>query len=127
MSCGIADAGMCGLDRDKPTPLPVQALDHATGYLMAHAALRALAIRLRTGHGARASLSLARTALLLTGQGPVEPGAPLRGEDERDVALPVEHTSWGPARRLLPPLSVHGVDIRADVPARGLGSDTAAW
>jgi hypothetical protein len=25
---------------DKPTPLPVQALDHATGYLMAAAAIR---------------------------------------------------------------------------------------
>src|SRR5690606_42020592 len=32
MSCGIADAGMRQLGQSKPTPLPVQALDHATGY-----------------------------------------------------------------------------------------------
>ena len=37
MSCGIADAGMRQPGRDRPTPLPVQALDHATGYLLAAA------------------------------------------------------------------------------------------
>ena len=35
MSSGIAEAGMRWAGRDVPTPLPVQALDHATGYLMA--------------------------------------------------------------------------------------------
>ena len=37
MSAGIADAGMRKLGKDRPTPMPVQALDHATGYLMAAA------------------------------------------------------------------------------------------
>ncbi|HWL30107.1 MAG TPA: CoA transferase, partial [Burkholderiaceae bacterium] len=37
MSCGIAHTGMLAYGRDQPTPLPVQALDHATGYLMAAA------------------------------------------------------------------------------------------
>jgi crotonobetainyl-CoA:carnitine CoA-transferase CaiB-like acyl-CoA transferase len=127
MSTGIADAGMRGLDRDKPTPLPVQALDHATGYLMAHAAIRALATRLRTGRGSRASLSLARTARLLTSHGAGKPGDSLRPEYERDLAPGLEHTTWGPARRLLQPLSIDGVDIRSDVPARDLGSDPLSW
>ncbi|MET1044482.1 MAG: CoA transferase [Microbacteriaceae bacterium] len=127
MSAGIADAGMRGFGRDNPTPLPVQALDHAAGYLMAHAAIRALATRHTTGRGSRALLSLARTAHLLTSQGTAQPGSPFRAEDERDVAPAVEHTSWGPARRLLPPLSIDGVDIRADLPARSLGSDSANW
>ena len=42
---GIADAGMQWLSRPQPTPLPVQALDHATGYLMAAAVVRGLIAR----------------------------------------------------------------------------------
>ncbi len=127
MSTGIAEAGMRLLGRDKPTPLPVQALDHATGYLMAHAAIRALTERLRTGRGSSAALSLARTARLLTDNGASEPGIPVRGEDGQDTAPSIEHTSWGPARRLRAPLTIDGVDIRAELPARDLGSDPAVW
>lgn len=35
MSTGIAHSGMQWRDARVPTPLPAQALDHATGYLMA--------------------------------------------------------------------------------------------
>lgn len=59
MSSGIAEAGMHWKHADKPTPLPVQALDHGTGYLMAAAAITLL------GRGGSARLSLARTAKLL--------------------------------------------------------------
>lgn len=127
MSTGIADAGMRLLGRDKPTPLPVQALDHATGYLMAHAAIRALTGRLRTGRSSSAALSLARTARLLTDNGISEPGTPIRTEDEHDTAPEIEHTSWGPARRLRVPLTIDGVDIRAELSAHDLGSDPAVW
>jgi hypothetical protein len=47
MSAGIADEGMRRFGKDRPTPLPVQALDHATGYLMATAVVRALRRRRR--------------------------------------------------------------------------------
>lgn len=127
MSTGIAEAGMRMLGRDKPTPLPVQALDHATGYLMAHAAIRALAERLRTGRSSSAALSLARTARLLTDNGASEPGIPIRAEDQQDTAPSIEHTSWGPARRLRAPLTIDGVHLRADLPAHDLGSDPAVW
>jgi hypothetical protein len=40
MSSGSADAGMRQLGRDRPTPLPAQALDHAPGYIKAAAAIR---------------------------------------------------------------------------------------
>lgn len=42
MSSGIAEAGMHWQHADKPTPLPLQALDHATGYLMAASAIKLL-------------------------------------------------------------------------------------
>ena len=127
MSAGIADAGMRVLGRERPTPLPVQALDHATGYLMAHAAIRALETRLRSGRGSRAALSLARTARLLTAGGAALPSTLLRPEDDGDLASAVEHTSWGPARRLLPPVGVEGVALRPRRPARELGGDMPRW
>ena len=53
MSAGIADAGMRTLGKDRPTPLPVQALDHATGYLMAALVVRGLTQRIATGRGSK--------------------------------------------------------------------------
>jgi crotonobetainyl-CoA:carnitine CoA-transferase CaiB-like acyl-CoA transferase len=47
MSCGIASLD----DRAAPSPLPVQALDHATGYLLAGAGCRALSTLVRTSTG----------------------------------------------------------------------------
>jgi crotonobetainyl-CoA:carnitine CoA-transferase CaiB-like acyl-CoA transferase len=69
MSSGIADEGMRRTEAAYPVPLPVQALDHATGLLMAAAALRALRLRRDTGKVLSARLSLARTAAMLTGCG----------------------------------------------------------
>ena len=65
MSTGIAAAGMIWRCADKPVPLPVQALDHATGYMIAAAAVRGLNMSLSEGRVTSASLSLARTAALL--------------------------------------------------------------
>lgn len=125
MSTGIAHAGMTDAGADHPVPLPVQALDHATGYLLAAAALTGLVAR-RTGQGTTtARLSLARTAALLTDA----PGAALGGPLPSDppVADAVETTTWGAARRLEPPLRIAGVDVRWDRPARALRSDPPAW
>ncbi len=49
MSSGIAEAGMLWKHAGKPVPLPLQALDHATGYLMAASAIQALGDRLSPG------------------------------------------------------------------------------
>ena len=61
MSTGIAAAGRAWRGAEKPVPPPVQALDHATGYLMAAAAVHGLALRLSNGQATSADLSLART------------------------------------------------------------------
>lgn len=126
MSAGIAQAGMVWTGADAPAPLPVQALDHATGYLMAAAILSALRDAV-AGRGLRnARLSLARVAALLAGYRaddrtafpPAEPG---------NYAKTPEMTPWGTARRLLPPLSVRGVPMRWDQHACALGSAEAVW
>ncbi len=127
MSSGIADAGMAWKQADKPFPLPVQALDHATGYLMAAAAIRGITQRLATGEVARARLSLARTAKLLADGGPQEDQSPLTPETPEDQAAAVERTFWGEARRLRPPVAIEGIAIAWDRPADRLGSAQAKW
>ena len=126
MSCGIAAAGMALLNRDRPTPLPVQALDHATGYIMAAAAVRGLTDRLTTGLGCTTRASLARTAALLTS---VLPGQPttLAPETIDDFNTEFEATTWGPARRLRPPGSLDGAEMWWKLPATALGTAMAAW
>jgi hypothetical protein len=126
MSCGIAEAGMRLQDRDRPTPLPVQALDHATGYLLAAAVLRGLARRLDTGAGCVARTSLARVAALLMSR-PAAAAAPLAPESADDLADAIEATAWGPARRLKPPLIVEGAPFAFDRPAGPLGASPPAW
>ncbi|MHC8337974.1 CoA transferase [Pseudomonas sp. HLT2-19-2] len=120
MSSGIAEAGMRWKNADKPTPLPVQALDHATGYLMAAAAITLL------GRGGSARLSLARTAKLLIEQG-AGSNEPLRAEDENDQGMLVEQTTWGPAHRLHVPLKITGTPMQWALPAGELGSHRAQW
>ncbi|WP_296561253.1 CoA transferase [Pigmentiphaga sp.] len=127
MSCGIADAGMRALGRARPTPLPVQALDHATGYLLATAAIRGLTERVRTGCGGEARASLARTAALLVQGMEQTDTAPLVPETRDDCTMPSETTAWGRARRVKTPLAVTGAPMAWDIPAGPLGASPASW
>ena len=127
MSSGIAEAGMAWKHADKPLPLPVQALDHATGYMMAASAIRALSERLKTGRGGSARLSLARTAKLLVEAGHVPEQSALRAEEPGDQGLMVEQTAWGQAHRLLAPVSISGTPLQWDLPAGELGAHRAQW
>lgn len=127
MSSGIAAAGMTWKQADKPVPLPLQALDHATGYLMAASAIQALCERLKSGRGGSAQLSLARTAKLLVDAGQVPEQPALRAEQPSDQGLVVEQTAWGPAHRLLAPVSISGTPLQWDLAAGELGSHRAQW
>jgi hypothetical protein len=120
MSSGIAEAGMQWKKANQPTPLPVQALDHATGYLMAAAVITLL------GRGGSARLSLARTARLLIEHDAGTDEA-LRAEDQSDQGMLVEQTPWGPAHRLQVPLKITGTPLQWALPAAELGSHRAQW
>jgi crotonobetainyl-CoA:carnitine CoA-transferase CaiB-like acyl-CoA transferase len=124
MSCGIAHAGMVHFGQDKPHPLPVQALDHATGYLCAAAAINAWRDRLG-GTVRNARLSLARTAVELMRSGPSDPQAP--APSLGNVALLPEETRWGPGLRLPPAMQISGVVTETDVPAQGFGWAEPCW
>ena len=127
MSCGIAHAGMAWAEKDVPTPLPVQALDHATGYLIAASVLRALDLAAQ-GQGVRsARLSLARTASLLMQYAQEQAGTLSKVPDPRDFADRPEQTPWGPAHRLKPPIAIAGTPMHWDRPAAELGSSAPVW
>jgi hypothetical protein len=127
-AAGIADAGRRWKRAVRPVPLPVQAIDHATGHLMAAAALRGLAIRLCEQTAITARLSLARTAAALTGCGEGNAGgAPIADLVEADYDPTIEPTPWGPARRLRPPVAVGEVTLQWRLPAAALGSASAQW
>jgi hypothetical protein len=127
MSSGIADSGMRWRRAEKPVPLPVQALDHATGYLMAAVAVRGIVRRLTQGSGTEARLSLARTAaLVIEHQGDLEESQ-FAGETEADWSPAIEVTEWGEGRRLVPPVEVGGAIMYWAYPATSLGSAKPDW
>jgi len=125
MSCGIAAAGSLAAGRDEPFPLPVQALDHATGYLLAAAVGRALTRRLTRSAVSRILASLIGTANLLWSlPRPADlPSAPSR----EDFELVDTSTAWGPARRVPLPGSIAGVTSSWRIEAGPLGRDRPTW
>lgn len=127
MSAGIAYAGMRWKGIDTPVPLPVQALDQATGYFMAAAAIRGITRRMTEGKSTMARLSLARTAQFLTDSGESPSTQTLSPENAEDLAQAPEYTAWGEARRLQAPATVAGAPMYWQHPARALGSSPPSW
>jgi crotonobetainyl-CoA:carnitine CoA-transferase CaiB-like acyl-CoA transferase len=127
MSSGIAETGMRWRNAERPVPLPVQALDHGTGYLIAAAAIRGVTRRLTEGRGTSARLSLARTARFLVDASSDPAAPPLAPETEADLGAAIEATGWGPARRLVPAIDIAGTPMRWDRPATMLGSAEPRW
>jgi hypothetical protein len=127
MSSGIAHEGMIRFGKVRPTPLPVQALDHVTGYIMAAAAVRGLTGRMLSGVGLMTRVSLARTAALLTGFALREGARPLGKPEISDFDERIEATAWGRARRMRPPVAIDGAAMQWDRPATALGSSLPSW
>ncbi len=129
MSMGFAEQGQRSAGADRPVPLPVQALDHATGYLMASAALLALQRRAIDGVGSIVRASLARTGavLMAAGADDLVASTALAPESSDDWTGATEQTVWGPARRLRWPLDIDGIRSGWTRPATPLGSAAAQW
>jgi len=133
IAAGVAHRGMEVYGVDAPKPLPVQALDHATGYTLAACALHGWADRLESGAASTWKTSLAAHAELLWSPSEAD-GAdddrlgaefpPLHGDD---LAAAIEETSWGPVRRARAPLSIEGVDLAWPNGAADHGTSPATW
>jgi crotonobetainyl-CoA:carnitine CoA-transferase CaiB-like acyl-CoA transferase len=114
---------------DSPKPLPAQALDHASGYLMALGAMAALIRRAAEGGSWHVRVSLARTGHWLRSLGRVANGAACRDPSFDDVQDLLEEARSGFGR-----LTVvrHAAQLSATPPqwARPsvpLGSHPANW
>jgi hypothetical protein len=80
---------------EQPTPLPVQALDHATGYLMAAAVVRGITRRMTGGCGMRAAVRARPNRAPADKQGDQPSSSSVARETEGDLAAGVEPTPWG--------------------------------
>jgi hypothetical protein len=131
MSCGIAAAGGASggsAGEGRPVPLPVQALDHATGYLLAAAVGRALTARLTRAAASRIWGSLTGTANLLWSLPRAadlgrQPAMPRRAE----IPLTQTRTAWGPGLRVALPGEIAGVAPALRVEAGPLGRHQPEW
>ena len=83
---GINHAEAEAAGQTAPKPLPVQALDHASGYLLAFGALAALRRRATEGGSWHVQVSLVRTGHWLRGLGRIEGGLACPSPSEADIA-----------------------------------------
>ncbi|MFT4728507.1 MAG: crotonobetainyl-CoA:carnitine CoA-transferase CaiB-like acyl-CoA transferase [Granulosicoccus sp.] len=139
MSSGIAHHGQQSFAAQKPVPLPYQALDHVTGYLMAASVVRALREKHTSGRIFSARLSLARQAKLLqdlTVQANEELGNSKQAELLENTLTPIvdthllseiETTPWGDLKRLQLPYVIDGVRVGFDHPVSRLRSSIPSW
>ncbi|MEM9405065.1 MAG: CoA transferase [Acidobacteriota bacterium] len=125
---GIAHHGMIACGTESPRSLPVQALDHATGYTLAACALHGWADLQEHGRASTWRTSLAAHAeLLWSSVGDADLERDFRPLGGGDLAAEEEATSWGPARRARPPLDVHDVDLVWPNGAADHGTSEATW
>jgi crotonobetainyl-CoA:carnitine CoA-transferase CaiB-like acyl-CoA transferase len=123
-STGITTIGQEARGAGAPVPLPAQALDHGTGYLIAAAIARALA----DGRPATIRASLARTAAFLVDLGlgddpdrSLPPGTDVAPYRERAA------TPWGPVDRVRPPGRIGSFSPAWTRPPSELGDSEPAW
>jgi hypothetical protein len=115
------------LGGELPRPLPVQALDHATGYLLAASACRALTVRARERRASYVRTSLARVARLLVSLGDADPTTPPLARAQIERWLEPAETGFGPVRRVRCPGEIAGSRASWALPAGPLGEDPPAW
>lgn len=118
MSCGIAYSDA----NSKPQPLPAQALDYTTGYLIAAAACRGLLEKYQ-----ETKISLARTAAALTSQ--VQTGRlEIPPFEDLEPYLTREPSDWGEVSQLRCPGRIGDIRPEWKLPAVKLGrNDELNW
>ncbi len=122
VASGIAQA--CAAEDGTPGALPAQALDHATGHLIAAGVLAALARRSRGETHAPARLSLARTAAALLG---AAPPAEARTEVTGRADPLGKRVVFADHALVAPPGSLDGVPLRWSHGPRPFGGDPPVW
>ena len=126
---GFNHAEALAAGMDEPKPLPCQALDHASGYLMALGALAALLRRATTGGSWHVQVSLAQTAHWLRGLGRLADGFACPDPTFDDVSDLLEDSpsGWGTLRAVRHAARMSETPPRWDLPAMPLGTHPPTW
>jgi len=125
---GIAAEGGRVRGLDEPRPLPCQALDHASGYLLAFGAMVALARRATQGGSWLVRLSLAQTGRWLDRLGRVNGLAldDLRADAVADL-MEETATPWGRMKAVAPVAQLSETPGRFARPSTPLGAHPPEW
>ena len=122
----VAEAEAAGASA--PKPLPAQALDHATGYLMAFAAMTALARRAREGGSWHVRVSLAQTGHWLRSLGRIDGlSCPDPGFDEVRDRLEDSESGFGRLTAVRPAANMSETPPRWTRPTVPLGTHPPVW
>ena len=125
LSSGIAD--ICKKADGTPGALPVQALDHATGYIMAACVFQALA-QAKEGKVMSARTSLARVAWMLCNQrDKSQIGTVAQAAGDADYTPETEQSDWGNIRRLHPPVMISGAPMQWGIKSGNLRRHKPQW
>jgi len=119
---GMAAEGMQRSGADHPVPLPAQALDHASGWLLAGGVLHALALRREDGLGRRVGVVLART-----GEWIESLGRQIGDDAPPEVVTEEVPSPLGVVTRVVCPGELDGRALRWAGPPSPLGSAEALF
>jgi hypothetical protein len=109
-----------------PVPLPAQALDHATGWLLVAGVLEAVHRRRRDGAGRRVGVVLARTGAWLDALGR-QPGEGIPAEPVPDTLVEEIDSRFGRVTRVRCPGTIGGRALAWAGPPAPLGSRPPSW
>ena len=122
----VAEAEAAGVET--PKPLPAQVIDHATGHLMAFAAMTALARRTQEGGSWHVCLSLAQTAHWLRSLGRTDGLAlPDPGIDDVRDRLEEMDSGFGRITTVRHAAVMSETPVRWTRPSMPLGTHQPAW
>lgn len=120
----LAEAAAAG--ESEPRPMPMQILDHATGYLMAFGACAAKARQLREGGSWLVRVSLAQTAHWLRGLGRVAVGFAVTPPD-RQAYLHTYASGFGELLAMRPSAQLARTPAGWDRPSVPPGTSPPVW
>lgn len=124
---GINDEERIAAGEDKPRPLPCQALDHASGYLLALGAMAALLRRTEEGGSWLVRVSLAGTGEWIKRLGRVEGGLSAPGLGDTARFLEESDSGFGRMTAVRHSAVLSGTPAGWALPAVAPGTHPAAW
>ena len=126
---GINHAEAAAAGQAAPKPLPVQVLDHASGYLLAFGALAALRRRAIEGGSWHVQVSLVRTGHWLRSLGRMEDGLSCPSPGEADIGQYMEETDsgFGRLRAVRHAAILSATPVRWDRPSMPPGTHSPVW